>query len=312
MHIRRLVKAGQSSYTVSLPKQWLEKQNLKKGDTIFIKEIEDELIIYLKEKTNKKQSRELTLTIDNDSIDTLKRQLTSAYINNYNPINIIGKTLPKHAGEIRSAIHDFVALEISEQTSSKIVAKDLLNIEEISIDKTIRRMDMIIRSMLEDSYNILNGKNVYDSIHFRDQDINRLYFLLFKLIKESLRDKKVAQKFNLHGTKTLSTWYLILNLENIADCQKSICKLFETNKKDDLKKLFKRIEDLYINGMNAYFKDDKKLADQIAKSRIHIFDSCNNYFEKNKSFHSMEIITLLKEMTTIVCNISRITLDQDE
>ena len=41
MHARKLVKAGSASHTVSLPKSWLEKNMLKKGDTIFIIEKSD-------------------------------------------------------------------------------------------------------------------------------------------------------------------------------------------------------------------------------------------------------------------------------
>ncbi len=35
MHIRKLVKSGAASHTLSLPKDWLEKNKLKKGSLLY-------------------------------------------------------------------------------------------------------------------------------------------------------------------------------------------------------------------------------------------------------------------------------------
>ena len=40
MFIRKLVKSGLASSTIALPKDWIDKQKLKKGDMIYISEIE--------------------------------------------------------------------------------------------------------------------------------------------------------------------------------------------------------------------------------------------------------------------------------
>ena len=316
MDIRRLVKAGQASHTISLPKTWLTKNNLKRGDPLFVREISDnELVISSKEPniTQKSKLKECTLNLDTLDLDSFQRSLTSAYINNYNQIHIIGKSVNEHAGAIRTLVHDFVALEIAEQTSSKIIAKDLLNLQEISVEQTIKRMDMILRSMLSDAKTVLAGKNVYDSIHFRDQDINRLYFLVYKLLKEALDNKHTAAKFNLTNTQILSTWYLSVNIENLADCQKQICKIFETitTKKEELKEILNQIETTYLDVMRSYYKQDHKEADKVAKGRINIINLCNAYIEKNKSIQAVELITSFKEMINLICNIARIVLDED-
>ena len=38
MEIRKLVKSGQSSYTVALPKNWIDKNKLERGNDIYIEE----------------------------------------------------------------------------------------------------------------------------------------------------------------------------------------------------------------------------------------------------------------------------------
>ena len=60
MHIRRLVKAGHASHTVSLPKSWLKKNNLSRGDTIYITEKSDkELAVSPKVEEAKLEKKEM-------------------------------------------------------------------------------------------------------------------------------------------------------------------------------------------------------------------------------------------------------------
>lgn len=315
MHIRRLVKAGESSHTISLPKSWLEKNKLNKGDLVYISEKpNNELAVSVYDSGAKpEKSKEITINIDDKEIDTIKREITSAYVNNYHTINIIGKSLNQKVKDIRKTIHDFVALEISEQTSSKIVAKDLLDLSDISIDKNINRMDMILRSVIIDSISILDGEDHAESIVFRDFDINRLYFLMSRLLKSSSEDIRIAESIKVSNTNILSTWYLTLNIENLADTVKNLALMFkDLSKKDDtdnIRKIYNEIKQAYLNVMKSYYNKDKILADSVALDRIRIFDMCDDYFKKNNSVNAAILAQNFKEMETSINNIARIVID---
>ena len=314
MHIRRLVKSGAASHTVSLPKNWIERNSLKRGDLIHLRENSDnELIISTKGSEGEKETKEIVINVDNKKLDTLGREITSAYINNYNSIVLIGKKLDKNVKEVRKMLHDFVALEITEQTSTKIVANDLLNLKEISVDKTVRRMDMVVRSIIEDSIQGLGSKDVYKSVYYRDFDVNKLYFLMFRILKGALNDIKVAQTFDINGVEALSNWYLAVNIENIADNAKEICKLFSELEEeldlDGVRELYKIIQRDYLDVMKAFFNKDKNLADSIISRRTNLIDKCDLYFENYKSVSTAQIIGNFKELETYVCNIAKIVID---
>jgi phosphate transport system protein len=209
-------------------------------------------------------------------------------------------------------LHSFVALEIAEQTSTKVIAQDLLNLKEISIEKTIRRMDMIIRSIIKDSIHTLDGKNLSESIHYRDADVNRLYFLLSRLLKGALTNKAVADSFNLKNEEVLSTWYLILCLENIADNGKNISEIFNRIKKINKKSLlaiYKELDESYTEVMKAYFSKNKKIADDVARKRIKIFDDCKAFLKDHNTADAAELMENFKELKTNICNIARIVID---
>jgi len=313
MNIRRLVKAGIASYTVSLPKNWIEKNKLKKGDSLYIIEKSpNELSISTDISEKPKELKEITIVTDNKELETIRREITSAYVNNYNSIIILGKDLDQKAGQIRRFLHDFVALEIEEQTSDKIVAKDLLNLKEISIEKTIRRMDMILRSMIQDSIKSIDKPDLRESIYYRDFDINRFYFLLFRLIKSSLRDQNVALSFNISNLQAMTYWSLIINIEDIGDAVKNLCKLFTNITKEEkiqVNKIYTNIQQDYLDVMKAYYNLDKLAADSVASHRESILLACNDYLKKHNKVTNAELIGLLKEIEIHICTIARIVID---
>lgn len=313
MHSRRLVKAGSASHTVSLPKSWLEKNSLKKGDMIFITEKSDsELSISPSKEEEKEEKKEVTIDVDGKSIGSIQREITSAYVNNYSKIHLAGKSIGEKSKKLRSVLHHFVALEVDEQTGSRISAKDLLNLKEISIEKTIRRMDMTLRSVILDSIKAIGNRSMHESIEQRDDDVNRLYFLLFRLLKSALNSQRIAGNFGISNNDIMSIWYLTVNIENIADDAKTLSRLAEKiNDKQLFKEAYHEIEKAYADVMKAYYNKDKKLADEIASRRIDIFTKCSKLLIQTPTAGASEVIENLRSMTTNICNIARIVIDAE-
>jgi len=317
MHIRRLVKAGPASHTVSLPKKWIEKNNLEKGHNVYLIEKSDKELLLLPELTKEQETRtkEITINIDNKELSTIQREITSAYVNNYSTITIFGDSLSKKGKDVRKMLHDFVALEISEQTTKSIIAKDLLNLKEISVDKTIKRMDMIVRTMLKDIVEGIEDKKFnYETIVFRDYDVNRLYFLLSRLLKSAITNNQLAEDLGIEKQEILSTWYLSMNLENLADSIKHMCQTAgKINKKElaKIKPLLTETDKQYTAVMKALHSQNKELADQVARHRIEIVQQCKKAITKNTSAETVELIENIKTGTTLISNIARTVLDRE-
>ncbi len=306
MLIRRLVKAGQSSHTVSLPKQWIEKNNLSKGDVVYLNEIsEKELLVTPEAKPETPlKTKEITILIDNKDFSTIQREITSAYINNYSTITLIGDSLTSKVKDIRNALHDFVALEVAEQTAKQVIAKDLLNLKEISIEKTVRRMDMIVRSMLQDGKAAIDDPELAESVVLRDYEVNRSYFLLMRLLKSALNHKQIADFFEIKNDKILSYWYLVMNLENFADAAKHFAMIFKKDKtSDEVKKIYEKIEKSFTTVMKAYYTNDKKLGESISLERPNLMEESEKLNPKYTE--------LCKTMITLVNNIAKQVIDAE-
>ncbi len=306
MIIRRLVKAGQASHTISLPKEWLDRHKLKKGDLVYLSEKGDkELVITPESKADEVvPQKEISIPVDNKEMSTIQREVTSAYINNYNTIVLSGQSVTQKTKDIRKILHDFVALEVADQTANSIVAKDLLNLKEISIDKTLRRMDMLVRSMIQDSIAALDNAELAQSVMVRDYEVNRAYFLLMRLLKSSLTNKQIADFFQLSNNKVLSYYYLTINLENFADSAKQLAEyLGKEKKKDKVKGIFQRVEKSYLDAMKAYFTRDRKLADSVALMRDDLL--------KDAGELPAGTAELFRTMVTLTNNVARLVMDEE-
>lgn len=306
MHIRRIVKAGQASHTVSLPKEWLDKNKLKKGDTVYIHEKSDKELLVTLELSSQKpiEKKEIVINVDKKEISTIQREITSAYINNYSSINLIGDSIASKTQDLRKILHDFVALEIAEQSSKHILAQNLLNHKEVPVDKTIKRMDMILRSMIQDISQNAENSEVMQTVNFRDFDINKIYFLISRLLKTALNNSSMAQDFNLNNSQIVDTWFLCSNIEGISDCCKNICSLkLKKEEINSLKKTFTKVEEIYTEVMKSYYNKDKSLADNVAKKREELI--------KETEKLNPTVSENIKQISNLITNIARIVIDHE-
>ena len=207
-----------------MPKSWIEKNNLKKGDLISVSDDGFELILSASQQEKKLESKETNIDAKGKDVDFLKAEIVSSYLNGYDTINILFDNNNKDAPKIKDIIRNLSGLEIMEQTSSRIVAKNLININEISIKNIIRRMDIITRAMMEDSILCCRGQYNYESIHHRDFDVNRLYFLGYRIIKNAIVNPRIAKSLGTGAWQLHSDKFMILRLEKIADRQKRIAR----------------------------------------------------------------------------------------
>lgn len=311
MDFRKLIGFGKNSFVISLPKAWVQKNKLKKGDPIYIEESDGDITLYpaIKEE---EAAKEIVINVDGKSIKEIKRELVPAYINNFTTIILAGKELKKRAKQIRDLIHDLVALETIEQTSDKIITKSFLNVKELSVKDLIRKMETITRAMIADSKSVIS-KGSYENIRHRDDDVNRLYYLLLRILKYALNNPSLASNyFKMSSADILDVWRMAYVIEEIADEAKRTARylrLVKLNKADKkrLIDLLSLIEDTYLNTMKAYYTGDRDLIYRMARRKSEIIKQCDELNENmwNKKYVPT-VIEKFKFMAAATHNIGRI------
>ncbi|MBU2640090.1 MAG: phosphate uptake regulator PhoU [Nanoarchaeota archaeon] len=282
---RKLIKFGNSSYIISVPNLWLKKNNLRKGDVVCVEEDGDSRLILTSTGGSKKEERGALININNKSEERIKEEVYRVYTDGADFIKLSGENLNDVNEGIRKTMNNLLAVEIVEQTNNTMVAKNFLNVEDVKIKDVIRRIDTILRSMFTDSVECLDKKNS-ESIALRDGDVNRLCYMLLRVLKIGMRDPEVSKKIGVSGTELLHVWFIVTNLETIGDEVKRISRFlngvkFTKKQKEELRILYSDIEKAYLDVMKAYYKNDKELAFDVVFRREELHERCNDFFGKN-------------------------------
>ena len=98
--VRKLISFGKGSYIVSMPKSWIEKNNLKKGDLISVSDDGFELILTANHHHKNTESKEITIESIGKNLDLLEAEIVSSYLNGYDTINILFDTNTKDITKI--------------------------------------------------------------------------------------------------------------------------------------------------------------------------------------------------------------------
>ena len=286
VEFRKLISFGKTSYVLSLPKEWVLKNKLNKGDLISVNEDEGNLVLSTKTSETKIEPKEITIETDGKDVRHVRREIIHAYVNNFNTMKILGEDLKDKAVDIRDVLQNLMALEIMEQTSKKIVVKDFMSMDKISIRNLIRRIDIITRAMLIDAKDSLKDDN-YESICNRDEDVNRLSFLIFRAVKYGLDNPSVFKSYGMDYFSLLKHWDMAVSLEKIADGCKRISRNFKRMKLSPslIKQMYEicsEVEKKYLDTMKSYYNDDIKLVFKLSDETRPLLKKCEKFGEKNR------------------------------
>ena len=222
MEIRRVQITGGSSYVITLPKEWIKLSNIKKNDPLgLLKQSDGTLLITSKMVEKQDQKIKVFRTSDTTDPEYLLRQLIGSYIAGYD--SIIIESGNKISSKFRACVREFtkttIGQEVIEETNTSITIKDLLKPAELPFNSTIKRMHLIIKVMHEDAMNALqtNNKKIAEEVVTRDNEIDRLHWLVARQHNIILQNMSLAEKLNMTIVMTSTIFLISRILERMGD-----------------------------------------------------------------------------------------------
>ena len=157
--------------------------------------------------------------------------------------------------------------------------------------------------------------NNYENIYERDEDVNRLSFLLFRTIKFALNNPKSLKDFNITPLGLLGYWQLTNHIEKIADETKRVSR-FVTKAKlkgkasTDFFNLYSKIELYYLDTMKIYYSKNKSVALKLTDKKIFYMNLCDEYLNKYSNVKWLpNLAERLKTMINEIHNILKIVYE---
>jgi len=264
--VRRLQRIG-SSILVSLPKEWVDANNLDKSSQVELETGNDTISISANKEI--RPTTELVISYPLPREENIVADITGAYLLGYDIIQINSKSIipGEDREKIRDSMRRLVGMEIIEEDSSHIIMQFLLDATTLNPEKILKRMSSIALGMYDDASNglISDDKSNLQTISKRDVEVNRQYFLLVRLIRSTLVDRRLANAFNLENIDVLDYRVAANLLENAGDSIVELSNLIFNSSlsKGHSAKIFnvvKEFSNLAEKSIDAFTKADRRLA----------------------------------------------------
>ena len=148
---RNIQISGGSTYVISLPKKWIERLNLKNGDSMQIVNNPNNSITLSSDTKQEESSTYPEIKIKKtDSVESIKRKIISLYISGHNFI-VLNSPRAKIETDVRSMVMKlirtkFVGTEIIESDSESITIKVLTATPEMKLELAFNRICLLYTS----------------------------------------------------------------------------------------------------------------------------------------------------------------------
>lgn len=318
-YARRLQRIG-SSILISLPSEWIKSNKLKKGNTIPIEVNRDNTIsIFPSEEDDNDKIKEVNISYSPASMDTLVNQVYGAYLLGYDMIRIKASLQISFddADRIKKVMRKLVGLEIIDEDGLNITAQFLLDANTLDAEKILRRMSSIVAGMYRDVLEAIKSKesSIRRVISGRDDEVDRQYFLLVRLIRSAMMDQKLAGKLNLSNIDILDYRIAANHLESagdsIVDLAASIQGLSRTGFAEELVQASSILEKMQEKSVAAFVNKNRSESNNVVKlyeNFIKLVNSAKELATTGESNNPQSTIAVFN-LTYSMENIARCWID---
>ena len=250
MQTRKIQRTGGSTYTISLPKEWVGEQ-VEPGQSVQLEKINGKINIDLSDKEEK--PRQKVVLDAPDELEILKRDIVGLYLNGVESIKI---KYIKDVEKIKRFITEvLIGVEITRVENDSLEIRNFFRSEDLSGRNGLRRMDSTVKSMMDDVDS--NPERVREM----EDVLDKYYIMLLRQLVLSQRNVNVGKKLEVEENLKAMDYRLIAkSIERIGDHLVEISK----NEKDYDKHLDK-LRPVYNELSAAIFNSDLYTAEETVR-----------------------------------------------
>ncbi|MGC8568450.1 MAG: AbrB/MazE/SpoVT family DNA-binding domain-containing protein [Nitrososphaeria archaeon] len=209
VYIRKVQKIGSSSLFITIPKAWCEKYGIREGETVeLIESTSGDLIVLPKAQG----SRESMFLIDLSKVNLIyvDKLISYAYINGYSVIKIV-YSRKQDLESIKDIVETkFMGLILTSEKDNEAVFSFALDTNQLNFYELFKRMDRLTSLMLDsvdDEMSVLR----------LDAEVDRIYFLLVRMLRTGLTNSEVAKRLGLDPVRFLDFRLVLHFIESFGD-----------------------------------------------------------------------------------------------
>ncbi len=304
MEQRKIMSLGRSSLVISLPKYWVQLNELKQGDVVSVAVNRDRSLVIFPGAKKEKEVERITLHVgEDDKLLQVIRSIIACYLNGYSDIKLVSSKFFRATQQkaIRDAVKKLY-MRIMEADAKQIRITTLVDESKASIETGIKRMYALSSSMCRDVLSALKNNDVElaKTVYTLDDEVDNFSFLLLRLIRKAATNPTLANQLKLDALDCLDFQTFVHRIEQIADQAANIAKsiiLLHGKRKRISEQILDKLYlagntalELYEKAVNSLFSKDVKVSEEVIISKANL----------EKLDQEIASLAFLKEKSTAV------------
>ncbi len=314
--IRKVQRTLSGTFFVCLPKPWAKHYGLERGSVLTICETSDGKLLI----DPKYDATPSPCTVTLQPGPYLSREIIGKYLLGFDIIHIESKnrTSSDVRNTVKITLDRLIGLVIIEEDFSSIVLQCLLEPSGFPPEKILRRGYAIAAGMHRDVVNALVDGDVQlaKNIIARDDEGNRLYFLLVRILRTIIQNPSLSEKLGVTSIECLDYRLVASLVEAIGDeCVRVALKTVELKGIKLAEGLRRSIVDLHLacfeaheNALNAFLMGDIILAEEVREKR-HRMECAFANIERIARAQALDVVSQVLAVSSFLRQIYEHSVD---
>ena len=217
MDTRKVQMTSDGTFFVTLPKTWVTIHGIGRGATLTFAEGNDGKLLLGPQSERDRESRSIKLGPG----PTLERDIEEKYLLGYDMIELESRSVlhSEVRDHVKSILKKLVGLEIVEEDAQKIVMQCLIEPSLLAPERIIRRLHLMTKAMQQDAITAFANCDLKlaKTVEERDEEVDRLYFLLVRIVRDALTDLTTAERIHASPVDCLDYRILSSLIEHFGD-----------------------------------------------------------------------------------------------
>jgi phosphate uptake regulator len=271
---------------------------------------DNSISIFASEDDTADKVKELTIPYPSASMDMLVNQVYGGYLLGYDMIRIKASLQIsfEDADRVKKAMRKLVGLEIVDEDGFHISAQFLLDADTLDAEKILRRMSAIVAGMYRDMLEAIRLKqnsSIRKVISGRDDEVDRQYFLLVRLIRSAMMDQKLAGKLNLSNIDILDYRIAANLLESAGDYIVDLANAIDLSRikaVDEIIEAGVLVEKMHEKSVAAFVNKNRSESNVVVKmydNFMEVINSTKRSVDSNNLESTVAVLNLIYSMDKI-------------
>jgi phosphate uptake regulator len=230
METRKIQKVGSGTFTVSLPKEWAQSEDVTTGSVVNLHTHLDGLLVVQTQEREDATTERIDFRIDHDDPGRLERVVRAAYAAGCRTVALEATEAFTDAQRqvVSRVVRGLVGVTVAEASEERIVVRTLLDPNEVSIRQSVRQLCFVALSMHRDATAALTGETTAENLTDRDDQADRTYAMVERHFSRGVSRLDEIDALGLSRPELFELYVTARELERVADHAERIADVAAT------------------------------------------------------------------------------------